>query len=521
MCADLFPTGEPYRLQGHRLAFTNWTYIRPATFGWFAADGTNVTVYGDCGPDEAIIRHYHRPYGITVQTQAAQRSGRILSPEKPWEDGNECFGTVIHEGERYRAWGNVNGWGDLATRGEPFFCYFESADGLQWERPNCGLLSYQDYAETNLLARWKSGGSVFLDPSAPPTERYKWIAETHFSQQIFEDYAQRYPERTDPRSHRRDAQLFVGVEGAVSPDGRQWTLLPEPLVMTHSDTQIVAYYDAILRKYVGYFRDFQGGSRAEDYPISEEPAWLSAGRRAIGRAETDDFRSFPLPQRIIEPGPDLSPSEVYYTNCRTTVPGAPEQHLLFPAVYDQVMDRTSIVAFSSADGRVWHRLPGGSVLETAAFGAWDGGCIFAVPNLIELPNGDFALPYTGYDVPHKYPRKRASRSTGYALWPKGRLAGVAAKERGEFTTVRFIPPGRRLRINAVTARGGCIRIECLDDRLQPIPGREMTAAIPLSGDLYQQPVTWRNTEAVGGEEGQAVALRLSMDSAVIYHLDFF
>jgi hypothetical protein len=61
MCAQLFPTGEPYRLQGHRLAFSNWLFVRPTGFCWFDAHGNNVTVVGEQGPLDAAMRHFSRP----------------------------------------------------------------------------------------------------------------------------------------------------------------------------------------------------------------------------------------------------------------------------------------------------------------------------------------------------------------------------------------------------------------------------------------------------------------------------
>ncbi|MHB9132403.1 MAG: hypothetical protein ACYDBB_15135 [Armatimonadota bacterium] len=521
MCAELFVTGEPYRLQGRRLAFSNWLFVRPPGFGWFDERGNNVMVVGDQGPRDAVMRHYAPAYGIHLRMNPAQRSGRVLQPDKPWEDGNECLMTVLQEQGRYRAWGSVGGWGDLKTRaGASWLCYFESVDGLHWERPACGLHPFNEIPSTNLLCRSTASGTVFIDPSAPPDERYKMIHERHFPREVYDAYVQRRPDALDPRAHRDDVNVFVGAAGAVSPDGLHWTFLPEPLVMTHTDTQVVAYYDQVLGKYVAYFRDWMAGPQAGGMDGGKSAGWLAVGRRAIGRAETDDFRCFPLPELIVAPGAELSPSQVYYTNCRTTLPDAPEQQVMFPAVWDTMTDTTAVMALSSHDGRVWNTLPGGPVLETAEFGQWDGGCIFPTPNLLELLNGDFALPYTGFDVPHKYPRMQARRSTGYAVWSQGRFVGIDAPERGEFTTVAIIPPGKRLLINAVTKRSGHITIEALDRTLQPIAGREQANAIPLMGDLFRAPVVWKGHDDLGIAVGEAVMLHITMEAATIYGFEF-
>ena len=173
MCAGTGPTGEPYALSGSRLVFTDWRYVRPTAFGWYDSDGRNVSVQGSLGPGEAVMRRTHPAWGIRLVARPAQRTGRLLDRRQPWEDGNECLTTVIQEEGRYRAWGWVGGWGDLRQRGPSWFCAFESADGLNWERPVLGIVEWQGRRDTNLLS--DSGGTVFVDPSpsAPPEERYK------------------------------------------------------------------------------------------------------------------------------------------------------------------------------------------------------------------------------------------------------------------------------------------------------------------------------------------------------------
>jgi hypothetical protein len=100
---------------------------------------------------------------------------------------------------------------------------------------------------------------------------------------------------------------------------------------------------------------------------------------------------------------DLAGKRIVFTNCYTTIPNAPDQHLMFPAVWNaSIDDTTRIVMASSHDGRNWYWVPGGDLLETAEYGRWDGGCIWAQPNLIELPNGDWALPYSAQNVPQPF-----------------------------------------------------------------------------------------------------------------------
>src|SRR5258708_5260424 len=84
-----------------------------------------------------------------------------------------------------------------------------------------------------------------------------------------------------------------------------------------------------------------------------------------------------------EAGPELLPSDTLYTNAKTVMPGAPDHHLMFPTIWHTAGDITSTALATSHDGKIWHFVPGSPVFATGPFGAFDGGCVFAHPNLIE------------------------------------------------------------------------------------------------------------------------------------------
>jgi hypothetical protein len=218
----------------------------------------------------------------------------------------------------------------------------------------------------------------------------------------------------------------------------------------------------------------------------------------------------------------MLPSEVLYTNCYTTIPAAPELRLMFPAIWNQASDATRLMIAASPDGKLWDWVPGGTVLDTGEFQTFDGGCLFASPNLVELGNGDFALPYNGYRFPHKYPRGHEgfAPNLGYAVWPHGRMIGLEAPQLGRFATVAVVPPGTKLRINALTRRGGSIRIEACDIQRRPLPGRTLDYCQPIIGDQYKTLVTWRGGADLGIQPGEAVVLRFAMDQAKIFALEF-
>ncbi|HNT87218.1 MAG TPA: hypothetical protein PKL84_05075 [Candidatus Hydrogenedentes bacterium] len=528
--------GEPYELEGNRLFFTNWYFIRPGNLNWLNDDGELVNTIEENaehvthGPWDAQLSRPSSPFGIDIVTQPAQRLGPVLKRVKPWERDSIIFRTVLKDGDKYRAWAKCIPGGE---------CYLESDDGLEWKRPILRQREFNGSFENNLLEPGPDG-SVFVDPSGPPEERYKSIRGPVISFEEFQAFTEKHSDKWDSQAVKgywRSPQKFRALAGSVSPDGLHWKPLPEPFTVEHSDGVEVAYYDRRLKKYVVYTRNWLVGDRSPRWNGDPQiRTWLGeecgSGRRAIGRMESDTYGDFPLSENVIVPTPaDVSPSEVFYTSIWSPPPGAPDHHLMFPAIWDTRDDSSSIGLWSSHDGKLWARVPGPRLLETTAFGQWDGGCIFSTPYLIELPNGDFALPYKGYNLPHKYPRGTMEVHSGYAVWPKGRIVAVEARDIGDFATVAILPPARTLRINAVTKRAGGVSVEVVRLVDQPkvrsyqpyeeiIPDRSFADCDVARGDLFWAPVSWRGTTDLGHYEGEGVILRFRLDRARLFGLEF-
>ena len=516
-CAEPPPgAGEPYALASRKLVFTTWRFIRPGSFRWVNRAGQNVSVAGSEDAWGATLEKKDHPLGIRLVAQPAVKMGQVIRLDKSWEAHGVSLETVIQDGDIFRAWGVCADAG-----AKKYFCYFESKDGLHWERPEFDFVEYGGMRKNNLIDF--APGSVFKDPSAPPGERYKWVSLETISPEELEQFKRERPGDWDSKAIRNDVGHIYAICGAVSPDGLRWKRLPGPLVVEHSDTQIVAFYDEARKQYVIFTRNYAIGARAPG--AKENPTWWGGdapgiGRRSIGRTESKDFRRFPLSRVVLEPGPERLPDDVFYTNCKTTIPGACDFPLLFPAIWHTSSDTTSIDLAVSDDGVNWHFLPGSPVMGTAPYGEWDGGCVFTRPNLIELAGGDLTLFYTGYNFPHKYPRGQLRFGSGAAVWPKGRLVAVEAVGRGEFATAAILPPGRKIQLNALTSRAGHILVEIAGETGAPIPGREFARATAIVGDQPAAPLKWGENQDIGIDPNKPVILRFRMDQAKLFAIEF-
>jgi hypothetical protein len=477
--------GYPYELAGKRIVFTNWYYVQPGDLDWRNAEGKSVYVHGNEDLFGANHVGINAPHGICIAAKTPTVVGPIDIP----------YRCILRDGAVYKGWTSTE--------------YLESTDAMHWEK------------KSNLVYSGDSGDGiyqVFIDAAAPKSERFKGVWVGHITRAQFDAFRKERPGDWEPR-----AVFLLGekdevtcIRGSVSPDGIHWTSLPEPLVVEYCDTLNTCYYDRTLQKYVLYTRYWSVGPRSEKLPPDIRGSWTGVGRRSIGRSESSDFRSFSPSSMILEPTPDMLPSESLYTNCRTSIPGAPDSHVMFPAIWNASIDDTTRIAMAAShDGALWHWVPGGNILQTQPFGQWNGGCIWALPELIELPNGDWALPYQAHNVPHKYPRGQRVGGMGYALWPKGRMVALVAEDVGEFTIIPIIAPGRRLKINALTLRTGWIKIAA-----NGVEGRSLEDSLPIVGDQPWTRVAWKSGEDLGVEPGQMVTLRIQLKQAELFGLEF-
>ena len=249
------------------------------------------------------------------------------------------------------------------------------------------------------------GAAVFVDDTAPAHQRYKCMF-MGMTDQV--PGLEELPHPGTPVDPMTSHHGQTGIFAATSPDGLDWTVHHQPIAWHFADTGNVAEWDPALQTYVWYTRGW---------------SW---GRRTIARAETTDFHDWPLATPLVTASPIDTPWSDIYTIGKTTYPGDPSTHLMFPNVYDRSADTTSVVALASADNIGWHVIPGGPCLQPGPRGSVDGGCVFAGTGLVQLPGDRIGIPYGAFPAPHKHAPPGHGEGVAWATWPRGRLAGLVA-----------------------------------------------------------------------------------------------
>ena len=152
---------------------------------------------------------------------------------------------MIEDGGKFRMWYTACPPSGLALL--PFrICYAESDDGIHWVKPNLGLYEWEGSKANNIVmdSNIENGGGVFLDPRAPPDQRYKLLARLSSKKVMGPG--------EDPQVN--NAPNGSGLYIYTSADGLRWTLQPTRLFPFSPDTVNLAFYDRRTGKYLAYVR---------------------------------------------------------------------------------------------------------------------------------------------------------------------------------------------------------------------------------------------------------------------------
>ncbi|MCL0100030.1 hypothetical protein M1O55_04100, partial [Dehalococcoidia bacterium] len=401
--------------------------------------------------DDLVIEETH---GTTkTLNQPTKYVGNpIVIPLYPWEGRiGSLSSTVIRDAQsgQFRMWYLSQGGMGVPSMSssQPYsiqgndpknlhlsICYATSNDGIFWDRPNLSLVEYKGSKDNNIAIPNASGANVFEDTREPdPARRYKSL--------FFELHG---PDGTP--------NMGDGVSVAFSPDGVKWTKYEQnPVITRSSDSHTLFGWDDLHGKYVSYCR-----------PSLHEGNKI----RRIGRAVSDDFVNWTVPEDVLVPDDDDPPGMEFYG-----MPVFKYEDLYIGQLWAyQTRPEEPQIRFAgsihvqlagSRDGRVWERLGGRKpFIPNGPPGSIDHWETMTAQSPVVMGD-ELWFYYCGTASEHGFTGR-----SGPICLAKLRLDGFvsldAGDETGTLVTKPFLCEGDLLRINA-SARNGMVGVAVLDE----------------------------------------------------------
>jgi len=319
-------------------------------------------------------------------------------------------------------------------------------------------------------------------------------------------------------------EIYHAIYGAASPDGIHWRRYAKPIVPWYTDTTNAAYYDDQRRKYVAFVRSNEGMIYRKGKTVTPDKGFRLR-YRAIGRAESRDFRRFPEPVRIMEPTPaerrDYKTGVDYYNSAAVKYPFAPDSYFLFSSDFYHEPDTLDVRLCTSRDGVSYTRRQG-PWLGLGLAGGFDSGSIYMASGMVRRGN-QILMYYAGYDHVHGAHGRRQPYAGGIGL-ATIRLDGFVSQDvswaGGELLTVPLTFRGTALQINVDANAGGRFKVELRDRRNRPIPGFTLRDADRLWGNDVAKTVTWCGESDLSKLKGKPVRLRFVGKGFKLYAFQF-
>jgi len=470
--------------------------------------------------DDALI---HRREGVVRGVQPATKMKKpVLTPERPWEfsyfgeSGGPkdagvgkriyVYGTVFFDPlqKQYRMWymsrmnrghdheipelkipGGGNRWNDLTL-------YAASKDGIDWQRPNLGVVRFNGSGKNNIVGDFHGASAILDQQESDPQKRYKIIGFI-----------------------RRDHAIRM----CHSPDGIHWSD-PLPAGDRRNEGSFNVCYVPNLDCYVAGSLERSSDARYEF------KNWQGQrGRKrviATLRTEGKDLTRWEK-KTFIYPDDQDDPNTQFYGMTPFTYGDLVLGFLhVFhykgpgPANDDGPHD---VQLVYSRDGRTWRRLEDRRpVIPVGAKGSYDGGMIMGTACGAGVHGDELIAYYTAANTTHGARVEDKLFSIGRATWPRDRLVALqAGAEGGMLETVPLEPPGGHLVINA-DATGGRVTVEVLGADGQVLSGFSGEQCVPITNDSLDHRVRWKSGDP--STLRQAFRLRFSIKNAKLFSFRF-
>ncbi len=495
---------------------------------------------------ELFVDHYliHRLEGIRLQLHHPRPAETAIEFDRPWEGLGSAFPIVVKDEESYHMYYRGVVWNPKTEELTESTCYAASSDGIQWSKPNLGLVEIVGTRNNNALFD-SSGFTPFLDarPGVPPSERFKAV---------------KAPPRSTPE---------VGSRILVSADGIRWRKLHDrpsieatSLFWSETENCYVAFgrsnielglkirrldddpasFRSLLTN-EGEFSILNGDRAGDDafrYSADGGRTWKRTGViRTVQRAVSTDLVHWSDWQTMKFSQYPPTVDEQLYTSATQPYFRAPHLYIGLAARYlpgQQALSDdegrsiqpegmpwwtwkncSDAILLSSRGGDRYDRtFPEAFLRPGPGLENWGTRTNFPGVGIVPTAEEEISFYVTRhYELPSDHVRRYTLRVDGFASLH-------ADYDGGEMVTRPLKFQGKKLVLNFSTSAAGSLRVEIQDAENHPLPGFRLDDCPEIIGDKTRQVVRWMDGSDLSRLEGRVVRLRFVMKDANLFSIRF-
>ncbi len=464
----------------------------------FAADPISIGSRRELFIDHALIEKLD---GVALQLQRPHPAGVALKFDQKWEGQVSGYVTVIHDGDLYRMYYRgrpLTGYGDNDPRAQEVTCYAESQDGITFNKPKLGLISFGGNKENNAILA--DVGPVthnfapFHDtrPGVPKSERFKAVGGSSQS----------------------------GLIGWVSEDGIHFQKLrEEPLIIGGAfDSQNNVMLSDHEQCYVCFYRTFKNGVRWITRTTSTDFLnWTKAEDMTFGDAPNEHLYTNQTAAYFRAPHVYIGTAARFWPGRRSlTDQQVADLNLESNENYAGLKTETSDpVLLTSRGGSRYDRTFLESLVRPGSdLKNWTARSNYPARGVVPTGQTEMSMYIQrAYGQPAHHLERLTWRTDGFA-------SVHAGYQPGELITRPIVFQGRQLTVNLESSAAGGLTVEIQDADGKPLPGYTLADCPEISTDDLARVVSWKHGSDVSALAGKPVRLRFRLKDADLYAFQF-
>lgn len=444
--------------------------------------------------DLSQVLHSPRDEGITLKF------------DKPWEGKFSAYATVIKNGDLFQLYFRGHDVHGPDGSDSEVTAYAESKDGIDWTKPNLGLIEHNGTTENNIVlaghAPVSHNFSPFLDanPEAKQDAKYKALGGT----------------------------MKSGLKAYTSPDGKKWSPLQSDAVIPNSmigpdfpyyfDSQNVSFWSEAEQQYVCFFRVFKDKIRriartdSPDFVTWSKPILMEYEHRG-GEAPIEHLYTsqthpyFRAPHLYVSLAARFMPGRQVLTDAQAKEVG------VNPSYFKDTSDAIFMTTRPGIDHYARTFL---SSFVRPGIGAQNWVSRTNYPALNTVQTGPTEMSFylnQDYAQPTAHLHRYSLRLDGFASI-RGDYQG------GELITKPVQFSGDHLEINFSTSAAGDIRVELQDENGIPIEDFSEDEATEQIGNEIKRRVRWKSGDSLSALKGKTVKIRFILKDADLFSFRF-